>query len=194
MNAEEFPPAWKHHVKRIPGFFATERHCGPPTTLSCPEAQSRGSVTSLHQHSCGTALFLSLCDVRGKQMDTSVRSGVRPPWPRPDHRCVSTLVPSHVGSAALCWCHAHSHWCFSTFFSYISKWNLRDTYAYKNLYICKHFFKRSCAHQTKKLQNSFFSKGQVLGARGGCLSTRVANVAILTPAFLPLLHIPLISD
>lgn len=77
--------------------------------LSAALARSRGSVTPLHQNSCGTALILYLCDVKGKQMDTSVRSGVRPPQPSPDHRCVSTLVPSHVGSAALCWSHAHSH-------------------------------------------------------------------------------------
>lgn len=77
--------------------------------LSAALAQSRGSVTPLHQNSCGTALVLYLCDVKGKEMDTSVRSGVRPPQPSPDHRCVSTLVPSHVGSAALCWSHAHCH-------------------------------------------------------------------------------------
>lgn len=124
-------------------------------------------MTSLHQYSCGTAPFLYLYDVEGKQMVTSVRDGARPPQPRPDHRCVSTLVPSHVGSAALRWSHAHSHYCFSTFFSYISKWNLRNTYAYKKIYICKHFFKRSCTHQTKQLHDGLrtvsFPKGTCWG-------------------------------
>lgn len=98
-------------IKKMPGFFATKGHRRPPTALSCtrPRAQAVWPLcisTAVGQPS--SSVYVLWGGGGTKQMDTSVRSGVGPPRPRPDHRCVSTLVPSHVGSAALCWSHAHS--------------------------------------------------------------------------------------
>lgn len=69
---------------------------------------------------------------------------------------------------------------------------------YIYLYIFVNIFLKDHAHT--KLSSFMMASEQFLfqragaGGKRGCLSTSVANGAILTPAFLPLLHIPLISD